>query len=265
MSLEDLGLTGLLEVDVGSGWEELGRISALSPKINGEEVVLDTTTSYPIVPEKVLLGKLDFTIEFTWEWIDDIDIWKIIINGGTMTTTTAGTQAVSDEAVVMSGRYDSGGVKGQGTWHSLIYSDDFVPGCTVTVTTLAGGGDTRVENTDYIVDRRKGHIARIHGGAISDGDTVYVDYTYNTFDGKYFTPQSSIELTTFKVRLSKPLTNGDYLRIQHGKACLMPDMELPLKVGEKGSVVGVKSTIRFLKDPYSLYGDNLGRWEIYTP
>ena len=251
----DQSAVGIIEVDSGSGWQNLGIIREETIRANGEEIKHFDVSSYPFGTDMTIFGNLDIEIEFIWEEIADIDLWNVILHGGSITSTNAGTQGVTDEEVILNGT----------NWTALSYAADFKVDCDVTVSSeSAGGGTDYTEGTDFFLDRKTGHIARISGGAISDGATVYVDYTYNTYDGKYFEIYKDNKPEDYALRLTKPLLNGDNMRVTHSKVNFSTAVELPLLPGEEGAWAGVTSKIKFLKDSGGSYGV-YGRWEVYTP
>ena len=255
----DRSAVGVIEVNPGSGWQDLGIIREETVRVNGEEVKHFDVSSYPFGTDMTIFGNLDIEIEFVWEEIGNIDLWNVMLHGGTVQTTSSGTQSVVDEALLINSDYASG------VWNALAYAADFDEDCTVTVASESGGGGTTyTEDTDYIIDRKSGHIGRVSGGSITDGQTVYVDYTYKTYAGKYFEMFVDTKPEDHVLRLTKPLLNGDNMRITHGKVNLSSAMELPLNPGDEGAWAGVTSKIKFLKDAGGSYG-SYGRWEIYTP
>ena len=256
----DRSAVGTIEIDDGAGFDTLGLIREATVRINGEEVKHFDVSTYPIGPDLVMFGSLDVEIEFVWEEIADYDLWNRVIHGGTVTTTTAGTTAVTDESITLDGDYTAG------EWNSLAFSADFDQDCTVSVgSAVSGGGTTYTEAIDYIIDRKGGHLGRVPGGNISDGDTVYIDYVYNTWAGKYFAIMAdTTTIQEYAIRMVKPLLNGDNIRIQHTKAQLATTIEFPLTPGDTGEWAGVTTKLTFLKDSGGTYG-TYGRWEIYTP
>jgi hypothetical protein len=79
--------------------------------------------------------------------------------------TTSMYAAVVDEPVVLNGTTASN------LKHALVSN--------VRVSSaVAGGGTTYTVTTDYTVNATNGTVTRAGGGAIGDGDTVYVSYTF---------------------------------------------------------------------------------------
>lgn len=257
---QDRSAVGTIEVNPGTGFVELGKIVEEEIRINGELIKSWDVASYPFGVDETIRGNVEIEIDFTWREISDIALWNMIIHGGAVTTTTADTQAVTDEEMTLDGRYDSN------EWNALAYAADFDIDCTVVVGSAAlGGGSTWAEGTDYIISRKTGELGRIHGAGIDDGDTVYVDYVYDTYAGKYFEMMADETPAEYVFRFIKPLLNGDNKRIQHGKVIFGSEMGLSLSPGDgEGAWVGVPSKVIFLKDTGGTYG-NYGRWEIYTP
>jgi hypothetical protein len=249
----DRSAVGAIEVNSGSGWQALGIIREETVRVNGKEITHLDVSGYPFGVDETVFGSVDIEIEFIWEEIADIDLWSLVLHGGNVCTTNEGTQSVVGENVALKGT----------NWIGLIHGVDFRFDCSVTVTSESGS-ITYAENTDYYLDRKGGHLKRISSGSISDGQLIHVDYVYNTYTGRYFTIFSDSAPTNYTMRLTKPLLNGNTMRITHGKASFSSMAELPLKPGEEGVWAGVASKIKFLKDNAGVYGD-YGRWEIYTP
>ncbi len=249
----DRSAVGTIEINGGSGWQVLGIIREEIVRVNGEEITHFDVSEHPRGVDKTVFGNVDVEIEFTWEEIADIGLWVIVLHGGSITTTTAGIQTVVNEDVIMMGI----------DWIALAHAADFTFDSAVDVTNREGSV-TYIEGEDYYLDRKGGHLKRIAGGSIGEGQTVCVDYAYNTYAGKCFNIFENPAPSVFTVRLIKPLLNGDNLRITHSRVSFSSTTELPLKPGDGGSWAGVASRIRFLKDVGGVYGA-YGRWEIYTP
>jgi len=251
----DRSAVGVIEVDSGSGWQNLGIIRQETVRVNGEEIKHLDVSSYPFGTDLAIFGNLDIEIEFVWEEVADVNLWNIILHGGSMVTTNEGTQNVVNEAVALNGA----------SWKPLAYAGDFKSDCAVTVSSeVGGGGVVYSEGVDYYLDRRSGHLARVVSGSITDGQTVYVDYTYKTYSGKHFEIYRGSKPTNYTLRLTKPLLNSDNMRITHSKVSFSTSMEMPLNPGEEGAWTGVTTKIKFLKDKAGIYGE-YGRWEIFTP
>lgn len=249
----DRSAVGAIEVNPGSGWQTLGIIREETVRVNGKEIMHLDVSGYPFGVDKMVFGNVDVEIEFIWEEIADIDLWNLVLHGGNMSITSAGIQSAIGEDVAMTGT----------DWIALIHGADFRFDCTVTATNESGS-ITYAEDTDYYLDRKGGHLKRIASGSIADGQVIHVDYVYNTYNGKYFTIFTDSAPTNYTMRLTKPLLNGDNMRITHSKVNFSSAAELPLKPGEEGAWAGVTSKIKLLKDGSGAYG-NYGRWEIYTP
>jgi hypothetical protein len=249
----DRSAVGTIEINGGSGWQVLGIIREEIVRVNGEEITHFDSSEHPRGVDKTVFGNVDVEIEFTWEEIADIGLWIIVLHGGSITATTAGIQTVVNEDVLMMGM----------DWIALSHAADFAFDSSVNVSDREGSV-TYIEGEDYYLDRKGGHLKRIASGSIGEGQTVCVDYAYNTYAGKCFNIFENPTPSVFTVRLNKPLLNGDNLRITHGRVNFSSTTELPLKPGDGGLWVGVTSRIRFLKDIGGVYGA-YGRWEIYTP
>lgn len=249
----DRSVVGSIEVDAGGGFVNLGAIREETIKVNGEEVEHINVQSYPIAADDTAFGKVSVEIDFTWEQIADPDLWNMILHGGTVAITTAGSQAVANEPVALSGI----------NWKALVHAADFKFDSAVVVT-HSSGSPTYVEGEDFYLDRKGGHIKRIATGDITDGQSVLVDYEYNTHAGKSFKIFDNAVPAEYAFRLTKPLKNNNILRIQHTKAKFSASMELGLNPGDAGAWAGVNSTLKFVKDDTGVYGP-FGTWEIYTP
>lgn len=255
MGIENLDRSsvGLIEIDGGSGWRNIGLIREEILKTNGKEITHLDVSGYPFGNDKKVYGTVAIEIEFIWEEIADIDLWHLVLYGGTMKVSTAGIQAIMNEDVIMKGA----------SWIALRYAADFAFDSPVNVTGHEGSV-TYVEGSDFYLDRKGGHLKRIANGLIEECQTVQVDYTYNTYEGRYFNIFEDLAPADYGMRLTKPMLNGDNLRITHSRVNFSCLTELPLRPGEKGVWAGVTSKIRFLKDSAGLYG-SYGRWEIFTP
>lgn len=259
----DRAAIGTISVNPGGGAVDLGKIREASLEIDGKRVDHIDVESYPFGVDLSIFTNVLIEIGFTWENIADINLWLMMLHGTVagLTTTTAGTAAVTDEVVVMSGAYNGT----PNVWHQLAYAADFEVDCAVTVcSAVLGGGTTYVENTSYKLDRKTGCIGRISGGAITDGQAVYVTYTKNTYAGKYFAPFSDTIPAQYTVILDKPLLYGKHLRVTHDLVQFDSKFTMSLKPGDTGEWVGVPDKITFLKNSSGAYG-TYGRWEIYMP
>jgi hypothetical protein len=249
----DRSVVGVIEINGGSGWQALGLIREEIIRVNGKEITHLDTSTFPFGINETILESVDIEIEFIWEEIADINLWSIVLYGGPITVSTAGTQAVTNEEVTMRDT----------NWIALIRAADFTFDCFVDVTNEEGN-ITYTEGTDYYLDRKGGHLRRITSGLIGDGQMVHVGYTYNTYDGKSFRIFDNPTPNDYTIRLTKPMLNGDKMRITHSRTNFSSITELPLKPGGGGVWAGVTSKIKFLKDIGGIYGA-YGCWEIYTP
>ena len=250
----DRSAVGVIEVVTDQGWESLGIIHEEVIRINGVEIPHIDTNDRPFGVDRMLLKEVSVDIDFIWAEVGDIALWRLVTGGGAMTVTESGTEDVVDEEAILSGE----------AWTPLFHAADFVTDGVVTVHDTAGGGGGYVQDVDYHLDRRGGHLRRIPGGGISDGQTIFVDYQRRCLSGRYFHSWEGEEANSTPVRLIKPLTGGDVFRITHSRAVFSSTHELPLAPGREGNWAGVKSGIRFLKDSEGPYGP-FGRWEIYSP
>jgi len=263
----DTSSVGKIQVNMnaGDGWVDVGYIAESTVRWNGNTIDHNYQQAYPFGCDFVIMGKVDLEVEFTWEAICDWYMWHRVLHGGTITTDTASTTAVTDEAVVLSGVYWTDLLCGY-THASEKKVGDFKYDCTVTVTSAAGGGTTYTIDVDYYLDRKTGAIARTAGSTILTGATVYVDYTYNTYAGKSWEPFDSATLTSCKVRFTKPLLAGTILEIIHDAATFSGEGEFNPSPGDTGALATQTNKIMFMKDTAASprYGAH-GRFRIYTP
>ena len=63
----DQSAVGIIEVDSGSGWQNLGIIREETIRANGEEIKHFDVSSYPFGTDMTIFGNLDIEIEFIWE------------------------------------------------------------------------------------------------------------------------------------------------------------------------------------------------------
>ncbi|MBN1882798.1 MAG: hypothetical protein JW885_11535 [Deltaproteobacteria bacterium] len=250
----DRSAVGVIEVFTDEGWVDLGIIHEEVIRVNGVEMPHIDTTDRPFGIDRILVKDVSVDIDFIWAEVGDIALWRLVMGGGAVTVTESGTEDVADEEVTLSGT----------AWTPIFHAADFMTDCTVSVHDTAGGGVAYAQDVDYYLDRRGGHLVRIPGGAITDGQTVFVDYRRRCLSGRCFHPWEGGEAYTTSLRLTKPLTGGDVFRVTHSRVVFSCSVELPLAPGSEGKWAGVKSGVRFLKDIEGIYGP-FGRWEIYTP
>ena len=250
----DRSAVGVIEVITDEGWVDLGIIHEEVIRINGVEMPHIDTTNRPFGVDRLMLKEVSVDIDFVWAEVGDIALWRLVTGAGTMTVTEIGTESVTDEEISLS----------DDAWTPLHYGADFMIDCSVTVHDVVGGGTEYEEGVDYYLDRRGGHLRRIPGGAIADGQGIFVDYRRRCLSGRYFHPWEGNEAEATPLRLTKPLSGGDIFRITHSRVVFSGSVELSLKPGSVGSWAGVKSGIRFLKDAGGEYGP-FGRWEVFTP
>lgn len=244
---------GTIEINDGTGWQNLGIISEEIVRINGEDINHFDISGHPHGVNRTVFDNVDVEIEFIWEEVANPDLWALILHGASITTTTAGTQTVVNENVIMM----------TSDWVALAHAADFIFNSPVTVND-PDASVTYIEGEDYYLDRKGGHLKRISDGAIGEGRTVHVSYSYRIYTGKSFRVFGNPAPVDCTMRLTKPLLNGNRLRIIHDKVIFVPRMEFPLKPGERGSWAGVSSRIRFLRSTGDTCGA-FGLWEIYTP
>lgn len=255
----DLSGIGKIEVNDGTGWKEIGSVKSSTPKFNGEPIKHFSTEYNTPVVDAIMKGTVEVSVDFTWEEVADHLLWQMVLYGGTLVTTNAGTQAITDEAVVLTGE----------VWKALKYGNYLDESESITVSSEAGGGGTTyVEGTDYLIDLYGGHIRRITGGGITSGNTVYVDYTRIKYDAVGFHPHENDTIPQYQFRWTKPLKadedgNKRYLVVTHSKGSFSMNIEWPLEPGEKGAFSGVNSTIEFIADPDGEWGI-FGFWDFQT-
>jgi len=80
---------------------------------------------------------------------------------------------------------------------------------TPPTVTGPGGSPSHAASTDYVIDYRNGMIRAIEGGAITDGDTIEVGYSYGARDGFRVNGAKSESITTALLMDGKSLRQAD--------------------------------------------------------
>lgn len=132
-----------------------------------KEMISRGRTSYGQVIETVTIPKpVDFTVELSEVNAESITIALL----GTSSALSQGSGTVTDEVVAAK----------LGAWVQLAHQNLASAGLVVT---NSAGSTTYVLGTDYNINYRMGMIQAITGGAISDAQSLKVDYTYNAIAG----------------------------------------------------------------------------------
>ncbi len=152
---------------------------------------------YPIGEDAVIKASLAEFNAANYEKLND---------AATLETLTAGTTAVVDEAVVLTAV----------VWTVLAH--EVVSSVVVKNT---AGTTTYTENTDYVVDYQTGRVRRISGGAITDGQTVNVSYSYATSAAKRYWHGGKTTVTAKAMTFTHTRPNGKYVKIYFAKAQLI--------------------------------------------
>ena len=199
-------------VDDGSGEKNFGTIKVGSV-VAGKKTIefKDGLTGLPT--ERYLLPP-DVKIKATLQDFETDVLDKLFHTA--RVAVSSSTVSVTDEAVTLSGTHSAG------DWVSLDYGRDGISSVTIT---SSDGATTYTENTDYVVDYEDGRVSRLSGGAITDGQSVLVDYTYNTETGYKITIPTDIKSSTFTVRLSHETMAGKTITIKLWKASVTSDID----------------------------------------
>ena len=98
--------------------------------------------------------------------------------------------------------------------------------CDGLWTAASQGGSELTKLTDYVIDHAGSRIARMAGGAINDGDTVYLWYRYTTKTAKKFQFGLTQVSTQAKVVYTHALQNGKDYTLTLNKAVITNDPEI---------------------------------------
>ena len=212
-----------LYVDDGGGEKNFGTVKVGS--ITAGKKTIEFKDGLTGLPTERYLLPPDVKIKATLQNFETDVLDKLFHT--TRTAVSSSTQTVTGESVTVSGSY------GAGNWVSLAYGRDGISSVTVKDKTDT---TTYTENTDYVMDYEDGRIARISGGAITDGQELHVSYTYNTQTGYKITIPTSIRSTTFVVRLSHETMAGKTITIKLWKATVTADVEWGFNLAESSEI-----------------------------
>ena len=199
-------------VDDGSGELNVGTIKTGTFSV-GKKTIDFKDGLTGLSTERYLLPP-DIKIKATLQNFDADVLEKLFHT--TKSAVSSSTVSVTDEAVTLSGTHAAG------DWVSLDYGRDGISSVTIT---SSDGATTYTENTDYVVDYEDGRVSRLSAGAITDGQSILVDYTYNTETGEKVTIPTTIRSTTYAVRLSHETMAGKTITIKLWKATIEADWE----------------------------------------
>lgn len=121
---------------------------------------------------------------------------------------------------------DAGGSKTgeEVTAHLDKWSPVSTPGSGISSVVVKDDADTTtyVANTDYVLDATAGLIKPLSGGAISDGDTLHVDYAYGAVTGSKVTGATRPLVNVAIIFSGKNVFDGSQAAVQVFKASIRP-------------------------------------------
>lgn len=202
----------------------------------GEDVTLainqelrTKTDQFPRVPvaQAIMSESLVFQIRLKEPTMAN---WKLAFNlaDADVTNTPGGDVSVTDEAVVI-------GTDGIGFLTYPVKAST-----TPTVSDGTGGGATAyAADDDYTIFTRNGQsfIGINPGGALSAGDTVYVDYTYTSLDENEFVLGNQSLPIERKFKLIEYYSNGKRLEMYIPKAIMSVPANLDFNAAENGGEI----------------------------
>lgn len=158
---------------VFQGRKFLGNCPGFTLNVESESFTHKSSTSGISTTDLTVTRAVDFGGEIT---CDDLQTNNLVmLFAGTSSTVTQSATPVTNEAIVV--RKDAHFQLGISSGNPMGVRDV----SSVTVTNTAGS-TTYVLDTDYKLDAESGMIYIITGGAITNGQTVHVDYTATAGD-----------------------------------------------------------------------------------
>lgn len=246
----DSGALTLGDADLYVSGVNLGSLKDSSFKFERE--IKEHESGRPMMVDKRIVIRAKSQVAAT---IEELSLKNLTLawglNDTDLATINAGTTGVTDAPTKLTGT----GWANLNHWQISSVAVRKVPGGAG-----ATGQTTYVENTDYVVDYQDGRIRRI-GSAITDGQQVYVTYSYATFDAKRF-PMGKLrslpELTNVELKHVYP--DGSYMLIHYHKANITGNVELTFS---KEDWIGLPITISPLSDPTNADAGPLGYMEFH--
>lgn len=158
---------------VFQGRKFLGNCPGFTLNVESETYTHKSSTSGIATTDLTLVRSVDFGGEIT---CDDVQTDNLaFLLAGTKSTITQSATPVTNEAIVV--RKDAHFGLGVSSGNPMGVRDV----SSVVVTNVAGS-TTYVLDTDYKLDAASGMIYIITGGAITNGQTIHVDYTATAGD-----------------------------------------------------------------------------------
>ena len=203
--------SGMFEVeDAVGGWHDLGAMRDIQFEETWDKIEVLSDNAGPIV-----MGIRNHRAALSGSLME-INLEKLnILRGGLdeYDTVAAAPVNVADEIVTLTGT--------TAVRLSNKNGDNTEVGSIVVRTESGGGGVLRVRNTDYVISvDGSGYttIARIVGGAIGSGDSVFVSYEYTPAAGKTLSSGGRQTLDARAVRVTNTNEAGDTFVITVHKA-----------------------------------------------
>lgn len=193
--------------------------TALSITLPEAETVTRKSTqrdSYGNTLDSVILSSGSGTVSIE---LDDCDPEVLVYAMlGTVSDVAASSGSASDETIV--GVFDRWTKLANRNVSGVVVGNDATP----TTTYTAG--------TDYLLDATAGMIKVISTGAITDGQTLYVDYNYAALSAKQILANQSTEIRTHLRLDGTNLANQKKIELIIPESALVPGGEIAL-IGEE--------------------------------
>lgn len=141
------------------GFRPVGNISDLTIGIETEQFEHKESCTGVRATDLTIIQETSANVSFTMESLDKENLALALFG----TSATVAASSVTDEAVI--GYHD--------LWSALANVD-----VSTVVVTDVGGATTYTEDTDYVVDYTAGSIKVLSTGAITDTQSLEVDYAY---------------------------------------------------------------------------------------
>ena len=177
----------------------------VKPNAEQKDLISKGRDSYGQVIASVALPQpADFSIEFSE--MDENALTMALMGTQAAHSVSAGT--VTDEAVTAR----------VGKWVDLVQAN-----VSSVVVTDSTGATTYTEGTDYEVNARLGMIRVLSGGAINDGDSLLVDYSYGAESGVKITGITEPIIKLAILMDGRNLVNGRDCRVEVWEAQVTAD------------------------------------------
>lgn len=203
---------------------------------------------------EVMAGVADQSMLITADWLEP-DLAKLnTLRGGidTYSTTAGSSTPVTDEAVILSG-YIFSRVANRDAAGAM-------PTGIVVSSAISGGGTNYVLGTDYYVALDpSGYlaIARKNGGSITDGQTVYVDYTYTAAASKTLKSGGKRKMNYIAAKLTNTNEAGKKLYLYLYRCQVTTGMQFTYVKDDGTEVAAMPISIKATLDVTRTAGDQL--------